>query len=541
MRMCKHNQTQRTGLDSRGLWRVLPLLIIAFGSPTNSVCAQSIIQENLSQQIQKLMDAMARTQAQLEESQRQLDEMRKQLSELQRQMAQSGSNVGTQPPSVPVSASSSSQAEPEATSAAIQSAAIQDIRERQAMQESQIATQEQSKVESESRYPVKITGLLLLNGFVNTGAVDMAATPTVALPGSGSTGATVRQTILGIDATGPHLFGARSYADLRVDFDGNPTSNNSTTTYSGYYNANTTLLRLRTAHAGLLWEHTEAYFSLDHPIFSPDMPTSLTAVAIPALAWSGNLWTWNPQVGINQDFGPSDSRGVQLQAALIDVGDAPLSPPAPTSGISTATPPSSAEESRWPGVEARVALRGPIMNNKEDRYHFGVGGYFAPHYSTVLGHGFDSWAGTLDARLLLPARLEFSGSFYRGQALGGLGGGAYKDFAYTANPNSTGYYFRPLDDVGGWVQLKERLSERFEFNAAFGIDNAFADELRRYATPSSTTYQNLSRNRTYTGNVIYSPSAYLQFSLEYRHLGSFPIISAPASSNIIGLGAGYKF
>ena len=536
MKMCEHNQTRRTGLDSRGLWRALLLLIIAFGSPTNSAFAQSTTQENLSQQIQKLTDAMARTQAQLEESQRQLDEMRKQLSELQRQMAQSGANVGKQPPSAPVSASSSSQGEPEATSTA-----IQDIREHQAMQESQIATQEQSKVGSESRYPVKITGLLLLNGFVNTGAVDMAATPTVALPGSGSTGATVRQTVLGIDASGPHLFGARSYADLRVDFDGNPESNNSAAVYSGYYNANTTLLRLRTAHAGLQWEHTEAYFSLDHPIFSPDMPTSLTAIAIPALAWSGNLWTWNPQVGLNQDFGPSDSRGIRLQAALIDVGDAPLSPPAPTSGTSTATPPSSAEESRWPGVEARVELRGSVVNSNEDRDHFGIGGYFAPHYSTVLGHGFDSWAGTLDARLLLPARLEFSGSFYRGQALGGLGGGAYKDFAYEANSNSTGYYFRPLDDVGGWAQLKERLSERLELNAAFGIDNAFADELRRYAVSGGTTYQNLSRNRTYTGNVIYSPSAYLKFSLEYRYLESFPIFGLPARSNIIGLGAGYQF
>ncbi|MGC1784173.1 MAG: hypothetical protein WA708_16745 [Acidobacteriaceae bacterium] len=479
---------------------------------------------------------MARTQAQLEQSQRQLDEMRKQLSELQRQLAQSGANAATQPPSAPASVSSSpSQAKPEATSAA-----IQDIRERQAMQESQIATQEQSKVESESKYPIKFTGLLLLNGFVNTGAVDMAATPTVALPGSGSTGATVRQTVLGIDARGPHLFGARSYADLRVDFDGNPAPNSSTT-YSGYYNANTTLLRLRTAHAGLQWEHTEAYFSLDHPIFSPDAPTSLTAVAIPALAWSGNLWTWNPQVGITQDFGPSDFRGIRLQAALIDVGDAPLSPPAPTSGIPTATPPSSAEESRWPGFEARVELRGPVVNNNEDRNHFGIGGYFAPHYSTVLGHGFDSWAGTLDARLLLPARLEFAGSFYRGQALGGLGGGAYKDFAYKADSDSTGYYFRPLDDVGGWAQLKEKLSERLEFNAAFGIDNAFADEVRRYAVSGDTTYQNLFRNRTYTGNVIYSPSAYLQFSLEYRHLESSPVIGPAAGSNIIGLGAGYKF
>src|SRR6185437_194469 len=176
-----------------------------------------------------------------------------------------------------------------------------------------------------------------------------------------------------------------------------------------------------------------------------------------------------------------------------------------------------------------------------DRNHFGAGGYFAPHHSTVLGHGFDSWAGTLDARLFLPARLEFTGNFYRGQALGGLGGGAYKDFAYKTNADLTGYYFRPLDDVGGWAQLKETLSERLELNAAFGIDNAFANELRPYAVSGGALYQNLSRNRTYTGNVIYSPSAYLQFSLEYRHLESSPVIGPPAGSNIIGLGAGYQF
>jgi hypothetical protein len=221
---------------------------------------------------------------------------------------------------------------------------------------------------------------------------------------------------------------------------------------------------------------------------------------------------------------------------LIDAGDAPLSPilnlPAGT------VPPSGTEQSRWPGVEARVAR----MRQERDleRNHFGVGGYFAPHRSS-LGHGFDSWAGTLDAKLLLPARLQFTGSFYRGLALGGLGGGAYKDFAYRYDEDTGGYYFRPLDDVGGWAQLKEKLNERLEFNAAFGADNVFASELRPYFNPNASTAQNLARNRTYTGNIIFSPSAYLLFSLEYRHLESSPVIGPPAESNIVGLAAGYKF
>ena len=520
------------GPNPHGLWKALPLLMVLLALAPHCAGAQTADQQSLEQQIQKLTEAMERTEAQLKHSQQQLDEMCKQLSDLQRQMAHNGAKPT--PGFTPVPSS-------QASSGAATSAAIQDTRERQAIQETQIATQEQTKVESESKYPVKISGLLLLNGFVNTGAVDIAPTPTVALPGSGSSGASVRQTVLGLDARGPHLFGARSYADLRVDFDGSPASDISTFAYSGYYSTNTTMLRLRTAHAGLRWSHADAYFSLDRPIFSPDTPTSLTAVAIPALAWSGNLWTWNPQLGITYDLGSSTARSVRLQAALIDVGDAPLSPVAPNPAAATTLPPSSAEQSRWPGVEARVALLGPHPNEGEPYSHFGVGGYFAPHSSTLLGHGFDSWAGTLDARLLLPARLQWSGSFYRGQALGGLGGGAYKDFAFIKDPVSGEYYFRPLDDVGGWAQLKEKLSERVEFNAAYGMDDVFARELRYYAVPGGTMYQNLARNRTFTGNVIYSPSSYLMFSLEYRHLESSPVVGLPASSNILGVGAGYKF
>src|ERR1700677_1038148 len=507
----------------RTTWRVLPLLTMFCGLSLH-IYAQTTNQESLSEQVQKLTASMVQTQAQLEQSQRQLDELRQQLAALQRQMAQSGQIVAT--PSPPGSTPASSSTTVQTTSPAT-AAAIDDLRERQAMQEAQIATQEQTKVESESKYPVKITGLLLLNGFVNTSQVDMAATPTVALPGSGSTGASVRQTLLGFDARGPHLFGARSYADLSVDFDGNSQSGSSPANYTGYYNTNATLLRLRTAHAGLQWQHTEAYFSLDRPIFSPDAPTSLTAVAEPALAWSGNLWTWNPQVGVKRDFGFAGSSNVRLQGALIDVNDAPLSPET-TSATTTGTSPTTAEQSRWPGAEARVALLGSKL---DEGSHLGFGGYFAPHLSP-FGRRFDSWAGTLDTRLLLPAHLEFTGSVYRGKALGGLGGGAYKDFGYRFDTDSGNYYFRPLDDVGGWAQLKEKISERFELNAAFGLDNVFAQEFRRYAVPGGTMYQNLARNRTYTGNVIYSPTAYLLFSLEYRHLDSSPVLGTSVGANV---------
>jgi hypothetical protein len=532
MRTYRFSPTRHHRLLLRKPWRVLPLLAVCCGLSFRTLDAQTTNQESLSEQIQQLTESMTRTQAQLEQSQHELDEMRQQLAALQRQMAQGGSTVvPPAPPNLPPASSTTMVQASQATASA-----IDDLRDRQAIQESQIATHEQSKVESESKYPVKITGLLLLNGFVNTRQVDMAATPTIAIPGSGSTGASVRQTMLGLDARGPHLFGARSYADLNIDFDGNPQSGSSSAGYTGYYTSNATLLRLRTAHAGLQWQHTDAYFSLDRPIFSPDAPTSLTAVAEPALAWSGNLWTWNPQVGVTRDFGFADSHNLRLQGALIDVGNAPLSPVS-ASAAATGIPTTTAEKSRWPGEEARIALLGSKLDAGS---HLGFGGYFAPHLSP-FGRRFNAWAGTLDTKLLLPGRLEFSGSFYRGEALGGLGGGAYKDFGYRVDTDSGAYYFRPLDDVGGWSQLKEKISERVEFNAAFGVDNVFGRELRGYAVPGGTMYQNLARNRTYTGNVIFSPSAYLLFSLEYRHLESTPVTGASAESNVIGIGAGYKF
>lgn len=512
----------------------MALVAAFFSLSVGGASAQTASPQNLAQRIQQLTDAMARTQAQLEKSQRELDQMRLQLGELKRQMAQSGATGASTPAATAPQAPSASSQDTSQSMAA----EIEKLRENQAIDKSEIATQEQAKVESSSKYPVKVTGLLLMNGFANTSAVDAPATPSVAVPGPGNGGASLRQTILGLDAYGPHLFGAHSFADLRVDFYGNQTANTSATSYSGYYSTNFPLVRLRTAHVGLYWDRTQVSFALDHPIVSPDAPTSLTATAVPPLAWSGNLWTWNPQAVIRQDLGRSGSAGVELQAALIDVGDAPLTPAAASSSTATAISPSSAEQSSKPGVEAHISY--VSAGSAGERSHFGVGGYFAPHKSSQ-GTSFDSWAGTADMHFPLPAHLQLSGTFYRGAALGGLGGGAFKDFAYQSNPYTGSYYILPLDDVGGWAQLKEKFSERLEFNAAYGLDEVFAGQLRPYYVPGGSPIENLARNRTYTGNVIYSPSAYLLFSLEYRRLESAPVVGTSVKGNIIGLGAGFKF
>lgn len=489
------------------------LLAVAVFMTADTLDAQDAANSDLQSKVQTLTEALAHAQDQIESSQREIADLRRQLADIQKQMDAAGEQNA-------------------ATAQQRLSAEVEALKEQQSLQGSQIATHDQEKAETTSKYPLKLTGLVLFSGLVNTSQVDQPSAPSLALSGDGSTAFSLRQTVLGFDARGPHILGARSYADARVDFFGQMT---------GVYSpgsGSAGLLRLRTAHAALAWEHAEAAFSLDRPILSPNIPTSLTAVAVPALAWSGNLWTWNPQIVASGDIPLSSAMSFRAQAALIDVAD----PDFAGSPISYIQTPSAAEQSRWPGAEAHFAFAGPPSHGQNDTgFQIGAGGYFSPH-RTLNDEQFDAWAGTLDYRQPLPDRLQFSGSFYRGQALGGLGGGAFKDYGvHESLLNPLLYYVRPLDAVGGWAELKERASERLEFNAAFGTDSGPASEVRRYPGPVPDLYQYLSRTQTWTGNVIYSPSAWLLFSLEYRHLQSTNADGTGAGANIAGVAAGYKF
>jgi len=491
----------RDTLKLQSMILVLALLLPSIGGAQSAPGNAAQVQETPEQKITRLSTAITQVQSQVEEYQKQLQEMQRQLADLKQQLAASATTTAT-------------------TGTAPSPAATPTLEERVDALESAVATHDSLKVESESKYPVSVTGLVLFNTFVNTHRVDVPATPTYALRGAGTTGFTMRQTVLGIDARGPHLFGATSRAQLRTDFFGSSTNSE--------YSAGG-LIRLRTARASLDWKNTQAFFSYDRTILAPDTPTSLASVAVPALSWSGNLWTWNPQVGVSQSIPFSTTSRLTLQTAFIDVGD-PLLPSATSGSASTL-----AERSRWPGVQLRAGGGfGPA--NRETR--FGLGGYFSPHRAAD-GSRFDAWAATADLHLPLGKYLLLTSNAYRGQALGGLGGGGYADFIYRDYERGT--VLQPIDDIGGWAQLAVKTG-RFETNVAYGLDNPFSKQIRsRTASSTVPAYSGLTRNSTLMLNTIYSPNAYLQFSLEYKRLQStFPSRDRYAS-DAIGLSGAYRF
>lgn len=516
----RHECMQARGRRGRCAAATTMLSLICISS--SQLWAQSPAEETpasvtVEQKVEVLTAAVAEAQAQIEAYQKQLAELRQQLAAVKQQMATEKGN------SLPPAQAEAASPNAAVGASSIAAATLDEIRERQSIEESQIATHEITKVETDSKYPLKVSGLLLLNGFVNTRQVDVSATPAYAVPGSGSTGLSLRQTVLGLDARGPHLFSATSRADLRVDFFASSTLSN--------YAAGG-VLRLRTAHAALDWRNSEAFAELDRSILEPNEPSSLLAIGQPELAWAGNLWAWNPQVGISHQLALSDASRIKIEAALIDTSD-----PQPPAAMNPNTPPvTETERSRWPGTEMRIAFEhdgtgsGPAL---------GVGGYFSPH-RTGDGATFDAWAGTIDLRLSLSKYFEMTANAYRGQALAGLGGGGYVNYVDLYNgPNE---FAHALDDVGGWTQLKARAGQRLEMNAGFGIDNPFAKEVQAAVlAPGSSYYSGLARNRAVYSNVIYSPSSYLLFSLEYRRLWTDFSTGPTNFSDVIGIGAGYRF
>jgi hypothetical protein len=234
---------------------------------------------------------------------------------------------------------------------------------------------------------------------------------------------------------------------------------------------------------------------------------------------------------VSRQFTISNSSRIEAQAGLIDTSDPQLPGSAPNSSPVTQT-----ERSRWPGTEARIAFQhgkngvGPEI---------GLGGYFSPHRDGA-GDRFDAWAGTMDLRLPVTKHFEITTNAYRGQALAGLGGGGYVNY-YDLYEGSE-EYAHGLDDAGGWAQLKARPATRLEINAGFGVDNPFAKEIQAaMASAGSSNYPGLARNRGVYSNAIYSPSAYLLFSVEYRRLWTNYSSGPTDFTDVIGIGAGYRF
>ncbi len=400
--------------------------------------------------------------------------------------------------------------------------AVEQIKTDQEVTQSEVKTLQQTKVESASRYPVALTGLVLFNSYVVDGSVDNPALPLIAIERGPyyphhSLGATLNQTQLGLRATGPKFWTAHTAAQFAADFFDGANYASSTPLSVNYFH-------LRTAEIDIDWPNTQVTAGLESPLISSLSPTSFATVAEPALAWSGNLWTWLPQFTAVERVPMAHGWSV-FGLGILD----------PEAGDITGEVADGILRSNLqPGYESRAAWE---WGDRSHPFEIGANGY----YTRQLFYGdekLDFWAGTTDWRFPIAKPVELSGEFYRGRGIGDLGGGAFKNIV-TGYDNGSG---KSLDAEGGWTQLKARFAPTVEFNGFFGIDAGYADEIRE-GSPVVTTspYLYLIRNQSFGANIIVRPRTYLVFSAEYRGLRSWYIYGPEGVAQNLTLSMGYIF
>jgi hypothetical protein len=388
--------------------------------------------------------------------------------------------------------------------------------------------QYQTKVESASKYRLRISGIVLMNMISNQGVVDNIDLPTItyARPGGNSGGsfaATLRQSEIGFETFGPNVAGAKTKADLQLDLAGG---------FSTVPNGiNAGLVRLRTGTMRLDWTNTSIVAGQDAIFFSPNSPTSFASLAIPALSYAGNLWGWVPQVRVEHRVSTGEDSNLIFQGGILD----PVSGETP--GSSYFRQPGPGEASRQPAYGSRIGWNRNVFGQP---LRVGAGGYYSRQ-----NYGFqrkaDAWAGMADFDLPLSRHFSFSGEIYRGRALGGLYGGIGRSVLFSGDPALATTAIQPLNAVGGWAQTKFRPTSKLEFNAAVGTDNPFARDLKYFLYPQSYGDPALAKNQGGFVNVIYRPRSDLLFSAEYRRLRTDSLTDGRNSAGHLNLSMGLLF
>ncbi len=369
------------------------------------------------------------------------------------------------------------------------------------MLQTQVAELAQSKVESTSRFPVKLFGTVHANVFANSGTANWLENPNLAnaTPADGHSGtfsATLRQTRLGFTADGPTLGSVRTSAVVAMDFFGG---------IPGFQTGQVMgLPRLLVAFARLDGEKNAAEIGQDHVLLAPRDPTSLAAFAFPLLFRSGNLYLRAPQVRFERAM----TSRLRASGGIV----APIGGDLVGEDYRFVPPALGGERSQRPAIQARVAYASdePAARRLVD---VGVSGHYGwERRATTLA---DSWASALDFALRRDW-IGVAGEIFAGDNIDAFGGALGLD-ARTA---------------GGWAELQLKPNARVSIQAGGGVD-----EIRGAAR----SIVSRRRNQSIYGSVIFAITPEIDTSFEYRRLVTTPRVAAENRNHHFDWVFAYKF
>jgi hypothetical protein len=382
------------------------------------------------------------------------------------------------------------------------SAPAETLDEKVEVQGQRIEEQAQTKVESSQKFPITLTGMALVNAFENSRQNGGSDYPTAASATSGTdrAGATVRQSIIGLEYHGPQTFlGGTVSGSIFMDF------------YEGVAPL-AQWIRLRTASIQMDWKTRHIKLGVDKPIFNPRDPDSLAQVGVSPLTGTGNLWLWMPQIRLQQDFSLGASSGVKAQVGAVETHE--TNPYGPTTGLAKI-------EAVRPGVEGRVMAWHKLDDNRRLELAAGF------HASTTHADGLSipSNLVSLDWFFNPWQRVEFSGAFFSGQNVSNLGTGAINQ----------GYYIyfnsaEAINSTGGWGQITIHALPRLDFHLFTGQQD--------YQMPA---YAGVSRNLLFGGNIFFRVAPNVLFGPEITQTRTLYVGEGLRINNHYDLALAYLF
>jgi hypothetical protein len=375
--------------------------------------------------------------------------------------------------------------------------------ERVEIHERRLEEHQQTKVEASQRLPIRVTGMALFNAFLNSKGAGGADNPTTApaARGPASGGATMRQTVVGIEYDGPQtLWDGKVRGSLFGDF------------FAGSNQPLNHLLRIRVASLEVNWKTRSVMVGQEKPLISIREPNSLSQVGVSPLTNAGNLWLWMPQARFEQRFAFDAQSGLRAQFALFRTNEASANVPA--AFASTLEPVRPALQGRfelfrdWEG--GRLAL--------------------APGFHTssthVAGASVPSTLASFDWLVRPVSKFEFTGMFFTGENVANMG--SVRQGFTILGPGEV----IPVRSKGGWAQFTFLPTPRWTFNIYGGQIDDRNQDLR---------FGGIAKNVSYAGNAMYRLGSNVIVSLEAAKVRTTYLDSGNRENNHYDLAVAYLF
>lgn len=368
--------------------------------------------------------------------------------------------------------------------------------------QAQLAEQAQTKVESASRLPLKLSGSIVSTTFLNSGTPNWLEIPNINRaatgPDQGSFSSTLRQSRIGVETAGLMLGDWQASGTIVFDFFGGIPS---------FQNGQVMgLPRMVYAFARMEGPGGSVLVGQDDAIVAPRSPSSFGSVSFPALFRSGNLYLRVPQVRGEARLATGEHSKLRLIGGIA----APIAGDFATGEFAFEPPELAGERSERPAVQAR----GVWEHTRDDAhaFAFGVSGHHSVAETDVRR---DTWIGAVD----------FDAQW------GAIGVAGEGFVAEGARAFGAGVSQAQVRSRGGWLEVRVAPSTDWRVAVGAGTDRV----ARRIATAA------LKENAGGFAGVRYNWTPELAVGVEYFLLETSPFLGAARRNHNVNWTLRYDF